>query len=166
MPAVQWLSVLEILMLVVWANAVPVVTRLILGARFARTIDGGVLLGDGRPLFGSAKTWRGLIGSLITTPIGAVVLGLPWTLGLGVAVAAMAGDLAASFVKRRLGLPPSSAVTGLDQVPESLFPALVAARTLGLNVIEIALVVLAFVCIDLWLTPWAGWLRVRIRGWR
>jgi CDP-2,3-bis-(O-geranylgeranyl)-sn-glycerol synthase len=51
---------------------------------------------------------------------------------------AMAGDLFSSFLKRRLGLAPSSRATGIDQIPESLFPLLACARLLSLTVVDIA----------------------------
>jgi CDP-2,3-bis-(O-geranylgeranyl)-sn-glycerol synthase len=59
----------------------------------------------------------------------AVLLGLGCQLGFLVAASAMAGDLLSSFIKRRLGLAPSSQALGLDQIPESLFP-FIAARCL------------------------------------
>ena len=49
----------------------------------------------------------------------------------------MAGDLFSSFIKRRLGLQPSSKVVGLDQIPESLFPLLVCRQALSLTVLDI-----------------------------
>ena len=76
---------------------------------------------------GGAKTIRGVVASLIATPIAAALMGLGWEVGALVAGAAMAGDLVSSFVKRRLGLKPSSMAVGLDQIPESLFP-FIAAR--------------------------------------
>jgi hypothetical protein len=57
---------------------------------------------------------------------------------------AMAGDLLSSFVKRRLQFQPSSRATGLDQIPESLLPALACRSTLGLTAIDILAVVTVF----------------------
>ena len=50
----------------------------------------------------------------------------------------MAGDLLSSFLKRRLGLAPSSRATGLDQIPESLFPLLACEQLLSLTAFDIA----------------------------
>jgi hypothetical protein len=50
----------------------------------------------------------------------------------------MAGDLLSSFLKRRLGLAPSSRATGLDQIPESLFPLLACRSALALTAMDIA----------------------------
>jgi hypothetical protein len=49
----------------------------------------------------------------------------------------MAGDLLASFLKRRLGLQPSSMALGLDQIPESLFPLLACCRMLSLTTLDV-----------------------------
>ena len=65
-------------------------------------------------------------------------------MGAIVGAVAMAGDLASSFVKRRLALPPSSRATGLDQIPESLFPLLAASALLPLSALDIVVATLAF----------------------
>jgi CDP-2,3-bis-(O-geranylgeranyl)-sn-glycerol synthase len=57
---------------------------------------------------------------------------------------AMAGDLSSSFLKRRMQLPPSSRCVGLDQVPESLFPALACRSVLGLTFLDVTAVVVLF----------------------
>ena len=44
--------------------------------------------------------------------------------GLLIALFAMLGDLLSSFIKRRLGMSPSTRALGLDQIPESLLPML------------------------------------------
>jgi CDP-2,3-bis-(O-geranylgeranyl)-sn-glycerol synthase len=56
----------------------------------------------------------------------------------------MASDLLSSFVKRRLGLPPSSQAIGLDQIPESLFPLLAASALLPLSALDIAIATILF----------------------
>ena len=50
----------------------------------------------------------------------------------------------ASFLKRRLGLAVSSMALGLDQVPESLLPAISMRAYVHLTVIDIVMVVLIF----------------------
>ena len=57
---------------------------------------------------------------------------------------AMAGGLFSSFCKRRLGLPSSSRASGLDQIPESLFPLLACRNLLGLAPADIVLCLLMF----------------------
>lgn len=152
------LVILQALALILWANAAPLLARLLLGRCWAWPIDGGRRLRDGRPLLGGAKTWRGLILALLTTPPVALLLGLPWSIGLLVAAGAMLGDLLASFFKRRLGLAASDAAPLLDQVPESLIPALLLHGTIGLSWTRIAALVAGFTLINLVLTPLATWL--------
>ena len=53
------------------------------------------------------------------------------------ATTAMSGDLLSSFLKRRLGLAPSSRATGLDQIPESLLPALFCRQAFALTTADI-----------------------------
>lgn len=144
---------LAALILVTWANAAPVLARLILGSHWARPVDSGRVFWDGRPLLGPSKTWRGWIASGLTTPLLAQLLGLSLGVGVGVAIAAMLGDLITSFLKRRLGLAASQSASPLDQVPESLLPALILREPLSLTPLAVLLVVLGFVLIDLVLTP-------------
>ena len=96
-----------------------------------RPIDGGRTWGD-RRLLGDGKTWRGtavgtLAGvalavglNLVAAPIGAGTgLSLPTfppAAALGLAAGAMAGDIAASFIKRRSGRDRGAAFPGLDQL--------------------------------------------------
>jgi CDP-archaeol synthase len=71
------------------------------------------------------------------------------------------GDLFSSFVKRRLRLPPSSRATGLDQLPESLFPLLSCRPMLALTVADIAVGVVVFFIGELVLSRLLYKLRVR-----
>lgn len=133
----QYLAVLYSLILITLANGTPVIANRILGRRFARPLDGNVKFIDGRALFGASKTIRGIVVSILATSACAPLLGLDWKIGLLVAIAAMFGDLLSSFLKRRLGLPPSSRATGLDQIPESLFPLLASKPLLSLTALDV-----------------------------
>ena len=73
----------------------------------------------------------------------------------------MAGDLLSSFIKRRLGWPPSSMALGLDQVPESLFPTLLIMHPLGLEVVDLIALVIAFFVGELGLSRLLFKLRIR-----
>ena len=138
------LAILQSLVLVGAANGAPVLLARLLGPRFARPIDGGIVLWDGHPLLGRSKTWRGLAAAIVLSVCAAVLIGLPWQAGALAAACAMAGDCLSSFVKRRFGLEPSSMMLGLDQVPESLFPAVACSAYLPLGPLDIALIVLVF----------------------
>jgi CDP-diglyceride synthetase len=148
----HWIPPLSLLILLLVANAGPALLALLWG-RGARPIDGGRVLRDGRPVFGASKTWRGLASAVLLTPVAAWALGFGWSLGFVVGLAAMAGDLLASFTKRRLGLASSASVPLLDQLPETLIPALLARSALGLDWIGLGLAVGAFAVLDLVLTP-------------
>lgn len=153
--APNWPVTIEVLLLVVLANGLPVLARLALHARLDAPLDGGRLLGDGRPWLGPSKTWRGLLASVLVTPLAAVVLGLPWGIGLVIALGAMLGDLAVSFAKRRLDISPSSPVFALDEIPESLLPALLVKAPLGLTSTDVVWIVAGFLVVDQVLSPLA-----------
>jgi CDP-2,3-bis-(O-geranylgeranyl)-sn-glycerol synthase len=96
-----------------------------------RPIDGGRTWG-GRRVLGDGKTWRGtaagtLAGTALAVALNAVhepvatTLGVaaepfPLLAGVGLALGAMAGDVGASFLKRRTGRERGAAFPGLDQL--------------------------------------------------
>lgn len=134
----QYVVILYPLILIMLANGAPVIANRILGRRFAWPLDGNVKFIDGRALFGASKTIRGIVVSILATSACAPLLGLDWWIGLLVAITAMLGDLLSSFLKRRLGLAPSSRAIGLDQIPESLFPLLASKPLLSLTTWDVA----------------------------
>jgi CDP-archaeol synthase len=136
--------ILQFVALLTLANGTPVIAKKLLGPFLNQPLDGGALLFDERPLFGPSKTIRGIVLSILITTGFAPVIALDWKIGLVGAAVAMAGDLLSSFLKRRLRFQPSSRATGLDQIPESLFPALACRSMLGLTAIDIAAVVVIF----------------------
>jgi CDP-diglyceride synthetase len=140
----QAILILQLLILLAVANGTAVIAKKVLGDAFARPLDGGAVFVDGRPLFGPTKTIRGIVLSLLATPLSASLMGLEWKLGALVAIGAMAGDLLSSFVKRRLGLSPSSMAIGLDQIPESLFPLIAARMLIPVTLLDIVVVVAIF----------------------
>lgn len=140
----QPVTLLQLLVLLALANGTPVIAKRLLGQRLARPLDGGTNFFDGRPLFGKSKTIRGIVLALAVTTACAPLLGLDWGTGLLVGAAAMAGDVASSFTKRRLGMPPHSQALGLDQIPESLLPLLACRARLGLGAVDIFVGVFVF----------------------
>ena len=140
----QPLALLQLLALLSLANGTPVIAKKLLGDRFAWPLDGGRNFFDGRPVFGSSKTVRGIVLSILATGAGAPLVGLAPEIGVLVGGTAMAGDLVSSFTKRRLGRPSSGRATGLDQIPESLFPLLACRNALALSAADIVLGVALF----------------------
>src|SRR5690242_4314756 len=105
------------------ANSAPLVLTWLTSRKF-RPLDGGLMLPDGRPLFGQSKSWWGIFCSLTACTFTAALISGPLRTGLYVVIAAMTGDLVASFIKRRLGMAASAPAPGLDQLPEALLPVL------------------------------------------
>ncbi|MGD2076348.1 MAG: CDP-archaeol synthase [Gammaproteobacteria bacterium] len=156
-------AVIQLLLLLLIANGAPIIAHNLLGHCWSRPLDGGRLFPDGRPWLGPTKTIRGIIASLALTPLAAAVVGLPTFIGLQVAAAAMVGDLASSFLKRRLGIAPSNMALGLDQIPEALFPALLVRGQLGISFAGTAGVVAVFLVLGLVLSRLLFALNIRRR---
>ena len=133
------IHVAQILFLSALANGAPIIAKRLFGLRFSFPLDAGTTFLDGQPLLGRSKTVRGMLVSVFITTTAAPLIGLDWSIGAIVAIAAMGGDLLSSFVKRRLRLPPSSQALGLDQVPESLFPFMACYHALSLTIADVAL---------------------------
>jgi len=126
---------LELLAVAVWAMLpayVPNNAAVLAGG--GPPIDGGRTLGGNR-LLGDGKTWRGAAGGLLAGAALALVLNrlaptvesvgvlVPGTLPrfplaavLALPAGALAGDIAASFLKRRLDRERGAPVPGLDQL--------------------------------------------------
>jgi CDP-2,3-bis-(O-geranylgeranyl)-sn-glycerol synthase len=138
------LTIAQLALLLAVANGAPVLAAKIFGPRLAGPLDDGVAFLDGQPLLGKSKTVRGIVVAILSSVMAAPLLGLGWKIGVAVGSAAMAGDLLSSFVKRRLKLASSSRATGLDQIPESLFPLLACRGALALSWLDIALGVAIF----------------------
>lgn len=103
------------------ANASPLLVKNLVKKR--HPVDFGKSFIDGRRIFGDNKSWEGLVaGVLVGTAVGVVLLPLYGCSPVELAVAgfiqgagSMVGDLANSFLKRRLGLRPGAPLPVLDQ---------------------------------------------------
>lgn len=151
----------KILLLLFSANGAPIILHKLLDGRWNCPLDGGLVLPDGQPLLGPSKTWRGVVGALLVGAFAGWALGLGMDLGLGVAGFSMLGDLLSSFLKRRLGIPPSGMATGLDQVPEALLPSLWLTSLGILGYDEMLSLVAAFWVLGLALSKPLYWLHIR-----
>ena len=127
--------IFKFVLLLAIANGTPVIAEKLLGRFLSHPLDAGKNFIDSRPLFGSSKTIRGIVVAVMATSACAPVLGVAWTTGLVIGVAAMVGDLISSFIKRRMGRPPSS---------RALLPALACMSRLGLAVADVILIVALF----------------------
>ena len=135
---------LWLMLLLLTANGSPILARELLRGRLDHPLDGGRMFADGRRILGDSKTWRGLAAAVLASTLLALAIGWPWQTGVVIGLAAMLGDSASSFVKRRLGLASSSPVPGLDHIPESLFPLLACRSLLQLSWTQVVLLSLGF----------------------
>jgi len=151
------------------ANGAPV----IFGG--GRPIDGGRNFSDGKPIFGSHKTYRGLVsGILIGTVVGwaqdslAPNVGLPKgnvILGFVLSLGALIGDLIGSFVKRRLNLKPGAPLPVSDQI-DFVLVALLLGSLVNPPTLEDALIILGLtVPIHLLINIAAYLLRLKKNPW-
>jgi CDP-2,3-bis-(O-geranylgeranyl)-sn-glycerol synthase len=124
------------------ANAVPV----IFGG--GTPMDFGRSFIDGRPILGRNKTFLGFFsGLIIGTAVGlleSVVFRPPHIFGLILSLGALFGDLASSFLKRRLGLQPGELLPVLDQIDfiigSILFCTLFCSQILSLGMVILVLI--------------------------
>ncbi|MDO9047121.1 MAG: CDP-archaeol synthase [Methylobacter sp.] len=149
--------------LLVAANGAPVLINKALGKHWAWPVDNKLKLRDGRRLFGDTKTWRGLCAAIFFTTLVAFLSGIEPLTGVLFGALTMAGDLLASFIKRRMGRSESSRARGLDTVPESLLPILLLKEPLALSLIDIILIVALFFLIEELISPVLYRLHIRKR---
>ncbi|WP_340123153.1 CDP-archaeol synthase [Methylobacter svalbardensis] len=149
--------------LLIAANGAPVLVNKILGKRWAWPVDNKLKLRDGHRLFGNTKTWRGLCSAILTTTLIAILSGIEPLTGALFGALAMAGDMLASFIKRRMGRVESSRARGLDTVPESLLPIWLLKEPLALSLIDIMLIVALFFLIEELISPVLYRLHIRKR---
>lgn len=155
--------IIQAMALLIAANGAPVLVNKALGRRWAWPVDNRLNLSDGHRLFGTTKTWRGLFSAVCVTTAVAILGGMEPSVGVLFGTLAMAGDLLASFVKRRLGRVESSRARGLDTIPESLLPVWLLKESLGLGLIDIALIVGLFFLLEEFVSPVLYRLHIRKR---
>lgn len=126
----------------------PVIVSKLARERASLPLDFGWVMRDGERLFGSHKTWRGLVSGIVAGAAVAACFDLSVWLGAAFAAVSLLADACSSAVKRRMRLKPGSEVLGLDQLAEALVPLLVFCKPLGLQAGEIALVTAAFILLD------------------
>lgn len=157
-------SIAQCLGLIATANVIPPLASIVFGTRFNGPVDAGVVWFDGRPLLGSSKTLRGMVLAVPASAFVSYLMGLGAMLGAMAGISAMAGDMASSFCKRRMGLKSSAPAVGLDQIPESLFPAIACTGPLSLSWYDVVAIVMLFALGDAivspsyrrWRLPWEG----------
>ena len=89
----MWQVALEVMVLLVVANAAPIIAARVLRSSLEGPVDSGVRLADEQPLFGASKTWRGLVAALLACAVAGPLMGFGLGFSLLFASLAMAGDL-------------------------------------------------------------------------
>jgi len=121
------------------ANAIPVIA----GGRFP--MDFGKNFFDGKRVFGKNKTFRGFFfGLAIGIMVGIaeyLIFDYPLLFSVLSPLGALLGDLAAAFLKRRLGIPPGGLLPVIDQV-DFVVGALALSLPLGTIYFELAIAVI------------------------
>ena len=139
------LIVFKVAAFLLWVNFLPPLANIIWGERFNRPVDNGRLWFDQHPIFGDHKTIRGILVSLIGGSAVAPLLGVGWTIAAAAAGLAMAGDLLSSFIKRRQKMPNGGNAIILDQIFESLLPALYLRGVLQLDWLQLLAILFCFI---------------------
>lgn len=139
----------KLLLLIIIANGAPILLCVLLKNNFNLAVDFGRKLPDRQRVFGRSKTWRGVLAAILATTIAAWLLGYSPQTGMWVAGYAILGDLFSSFIKRRMALAASSKAPFLDQIPESLLPALMLRQTFSLDALAVLLLVSLFIITEL-----------------
>jgi len=121
------------------ANAAPVL------AGGGKPMDFGKNFFDGKRIFGENKTFRGFFfGLAVGVTVGLVewiLFNYPPLFTLLSPLGALLGDLAAAFLKRRLGIPPGGLLPIIDQV-DFVVGALLFSLPLAIIYWELALAVI------------------------
>lgn len=159
------IEALQLLILIIIANGAPILVRMLLNQKLNTTVDFGFKMADGNPVFGASKTWRGILATLLITPVVALIFNYPVEIGILIALGTISGDLFSSFVKRRLGMAPSSKALLLDQIPESLIPVLMMIQIFNLSLLGVLLIVFVFVVIDVIITYFLYHWRIFIKSY-
>ena len=121
------------------ANAVPVL------AGGGQPMDFGKNFVDGKPVFGKNKTFKGFFfGLTVGVAVGLVewvFFGYPFLFSVLSPLGALLGDLAAAFLKRRLGIAPGGLFPIVDQV-DFVIGALLFSLPLAMIYWELAVAVI------------------------
>ncbi len=122
------------------ANAAP----LVLGG--GKPLDGDRNFIDGRPIFGSHKTMRGLLAGIVAGSLVGLGESLVDTrlavAGLVISLGAVLGDLLGAFVKRRLSITPGRPFPVLDQLDFVLGALILSYPFFPMSPLSILIVVL------------------------
>lgn len=148
MGMVTMFDAIRALALLSAANAIPVIVAQLARDRWSLPLDFGHVMPDGERLFGSHKTWRGLISGILGCTLVGALFDLPLGVSAGFAATSLLADAVSSAAKRRLHLKPGAEYVGLDQIGEAVLPLVLFAQPLSLGLAGIAGVTAIFIILD------------------
>jgi CDP-2,3-bis-(O-geranylgeranyl)-sn-glycerol synthase len=130
--SLEWMAQLFLFVIPAYiSNSAPVAinpTDRKTGKTKGAPLDGGHMFIDGKRIFGDGKTWDGLIGGILLGTLAGTLEGLLNLVPLGfgfdqwvlvsffLASGALFGDLAGSFIKRRLAVTRGNQLPFFDQL--------------------------------------------------
>jgi CDP-2,3-bis-(O-geranylgeranyl)-sn-glycerol synthase len=163
------------------ANMAPVIVKKV--PMFLIPIDAGRTWKDGRPIFGSHKTWRGLV---FATLFGAAAFAVqqrlysfgPWRsislvdyaaqpaiLGVLLGLGAILGDLAKSFAKRRVGVASGKPWIPFDEIDFVIGALLFSALVVVLPLWAYGVIIVASPLLHIATNHAAFYLKIRKEKW-
>lgn len=170
------------LLILLWSiNLTPVLLAYSFEDKWDTPLDKGRLFMDGKPLLGSHKTIRGIMGGILAGMVFGFALEIPLWVAVLAGTMSMFGDSLTSFIKRRFSMIDGADVPVLDQFFEGFFPLIVIAPVYALSFAESVFLLLVFVITAylgaqflnrvLRTEPFAGYSRklrskIRFREWR
>ncbi len=139
--------ILQVVLFLLWINALPSLMAVFLKGRFHYPVDGGKCWLDGRPLLGENKTIRGVISSVAGGIVVFPLLGEAWWVAGIAAILAMVGDLLTSFIKRRAGFFSGKNIVIWDQFLEAFLPLIFLHMFVGLTWVKIFIILISFITV-------------------
>lgn len=149
----------------------------------AKPVDLNVQLG-GNPIFGSHKTWRGLIVAIMMggflyllwlsiaywypesvawSPFD--ITTLPWWFGFAFSAGAIGGDLVKSFFKRRVAIQPGKTWFPFDQIDFLIGAAFVASFFVHFTFLMWVIIISVGIVMHIFVNHIAFWLKVKDSPW-
>ena len=135
---------IKILLLLFAINFAPAFLSFLMEDKWSAPVDFNAKMWDGRPLFGSHKTIRGICAAILAGTLIGILLNFLWWEGFCAGLLSMAGDLLSSFIKRRAGLAEGADAPGLDQILEASIPFVFLSSRFSINGFAIICIISVF----------------------
>jgi CDP-2,3-bis-(O-geranylgeranyl)-sn-glycerol synthase len=146
---------------IILSNISPVLTAKLL-PRLDYPVDFNKKLWDNKRLFGSHKTWRGVITMILVALLfGYFTVGINYSLLVGIGV--VIGDLLTSLIKRRINLKPGASFQPYESFL-LIFSVFLIAWGL-FNIYEIIVITLLVVPVYKGFHYLGYWLKLKDKPW-